>query len=359
MFQLQKDLDALCYNALVRISLIFTVKNEADALPRLLDSIAAQTRAPEEILAADGGSTDSTLNVLRQYSSRLPLKILSVPGANISQGRNAAIRAAGGDLICSTDAGVRLDPDWLAELVKPLESGSHVKGMQNGTMPSNDASVDVVSGFFIADPQSVFEIALAATTLPALQDIRPDKFLPSSRSIAFRKYAWEQVCGYPEWLDYCEDLFFDFDLRAKDFRFVFAPRSLVYFRPRANLPAFFRQYFHYARGDGKADLWRVRHFIRYVTYLVVLPLALVSLFLGFWSLGLAIFLLGFLAMLFTPYKRLFPMLRDASLTRKMFAVAWVPIIRVAGDIAKMIGYPVGIVWRLKNGPSFDRLEGLS
>ncbi len=360
-----KGLGALCYNVRVRASLILTVKNEADALPRLLDSIAAQTRAPDEIIVADGGSTDSTRQVLSQYSSRLPLKVLSVPGANISQGRNAAIRAASGDLICSTDAGVRLDPDWLAELVKPLESSDHVKGMQNETVQSKDAAVDVVSGFFVADPQSIFETALAATTLPALEDIRPEKFLPSSRSIAFRKSAWEQVSGYPEWLDYCEDLIFDFDLRARNFHFVFAPRARVYFRPRANLRAFFRQYYHYARGDGKADLWRVRHLIRYITYLVVFPFMFAPFFLGFWSslappahpaqfagqvagAGLGIFLLGFFAMLVTPYRRLFPMIRDASLIRKMLAIAWVPVIRVAGDIAKMIGYPVGVVWRLKN-----------
>ena len=30
------------------------------------------------------------------------------------------------------------------------------------------------------------------------------------------------------------------------------PRALARFRPRDSLPAFFRQYYHYARGDGKA-----------------------------------------------------------------------------------------------------------
>ena len=33
----------------------------------------------------------------------------------------------------------------------------------------------------------MFEIALAATTLPDVDEIRPDRFLPSSRSIAFRR----------------------------------------------------------------------------------------------------------------------------------------------------------------------------
>jgi len=324
----------------VRISLILTVINEADALPRLLDSIAAQTRAADEIVIVDGGSTDATRDVLNTYAARLPLKILAQPGANISQGRNAAIRAATGDIICSTDAGVRLDAEWVAELARPFNDPSSLVTFHS-SLP------DVVSGFFIPDPQGVFETALAATTLPALADIRPETFLPSSRSIAFRKSAWERVNGYPEWLDYCEDLIFDFALRGAGCRFAFAPRAVAHFRPRSSLRAFFRQYYQYARGDGKANLWFTRHVIRYLTYLVALPFALFALF-RVPPLGLGILLLGFLALFFTPYKRLAPMLRGLSLVDKLGAVAWVPVIRVAGDVAKMIGYPVGIAWRARN-----------
>lgn len=324
----------------MRISLILTVINEADALPRLLDSIAAQTRAADEIVIVDGGSTDATRDVLNTYAARLPLKILAQPGANISQGRNAAIRAATGDIICSTDAGVRLDAEWVAELARPFNDPSSLVTFHS-SLP------DVVSGFFIPDPQGVFETALAATTLPALADIRPETFLPSSRSIAFRKSAWERVNGYPEWLDYCEDLIFDFALRGAGCRFAFAPRAVAHFRPRSSLRAFFRQYYQYARGDGKANLWFTRHVIRYLTYLVALPFALFALF-RVPPLGLGILLLGFLALFFTPYKRLAPMLRGLSLVDKLGAVAWVPVIRVAGDVAKMIGYPVGIAWRARN-----------
>ena len=93
----------------MQVSIIVTVKNEADALPRLLESIRAQSRPADEIVVVDGGSTDDTLGILREYATRLPLKIISQPGANISQGRNTAIRAATGNVICSTDAGVWLD----------------------------------------------------------------------------------------------------------------------------------------------------------------------------------------------------------------------------------------------------------
>jgi hypothetical protein len=150
-------------------------------------------------------------------------------------------------------------------------------------------------------------------------------------------------------------LIFDFALQDAGCRFAFAPHAVAHFRPRANLRAFFKQYYQYARGDGKANLWFLRHVIRYTTYLIALPLALGLFFSGLARLDSGILVLefgilvfGFLGMFFTPYKRLLPMMRTFSCGDKLRAILWVPLIRVTGDIAKMIGYPVGVVWRLKN-----------
>jgi len=244
----------------MRVSVIATVKNEGKAIRDLLDSLAAQTRPPDEVVIVDGGSQDDTVAQIQAYEGRLPLRVLVEPGANISRGRNLAIAAATGEVIASTDAGVRLAPDWLERLVEPFA----------------DPAVQVVSGFFVPDPRTVFEVAMGATVLPEAGEVRPASFLPSSRSVAFRKAAWEAAGGYPEWLDFCEDLIFDFRLRALYGPFPFVPEAVVHFRPRSSLRAFFRQYWQYARGDGKANLWWRRHCIRYATYLVVGP-ALVAL----------------------------------------------------------------------------------
>lgn len=315
------------------VSLILTVKNEAAALPRLIDSLRAQTVPPFQIVVADGGSTDATRTILNRHAKELNLSVIDCPGTNISQGRNAAIAYAQGELIASTDAGVRLDPHWLEEIVKPFDSAQ---------------PADVVSGFFEPDPQGAFEYALAAATLPELRDIRPDHFLPSSRSIAFRKSAWEKVGGYPEWLDYSEDLIFDFALQKSGFRFVFAPSARVFFRPRPNLTKFFRQYYLYARGDGKADLWLKRHLLRFATYLVALPLSLL-IFTRVPLFALIIWFLGAIVLFGTPYRRLLRLWHPLTSIEKMAALVWVPIIRVAGDVAKMFGYCAGVIWRMNNG----------
>jgi glycosyltransferase involved in cell wall biosynthesis len=320
----------------MNVSVIVTVLNEQQAIERLLESLMTQTRPPDEIVLTDGGSTDGTLDILNSWvaSEHLPLRVLHIPEANISEGRNAAIAAATGEVIVSTDAGVLLEPGWLQKLVAPF-------GGNAGRF------VSVVAGWFVADPHTVFETAMGATVLPHVQEIQADRFLPSSRSVAFRKVAWEAAGGYPEWLDYCEDLIFDIRLRDLYGPFVFAPEAVVQFRPRRSLRSFFRQYYQYARGDGKADLWRRRHAIRYATYLIAGPL-LVFLALvhsPWWWLGLGF---GAVAYLATPYRRLGSMLGPLRFLDRLKAMLLVPVIRVTGDVAKMIGYPVGVFWRWQN-----------
>jgi hypothetical protein len=401
------------------ISLIATVLNEGDHLHRLMRSIVAQTQAPDEIIIVDGGSRDHTVALLQEYARTLPLRVIVEAGANISRGRNVAIAAAQGDIIAVTDAGVVLAPDWLAQITRPLVE---------------DAALVWVGGFFDAEATTPFELAMSATVLPLVDEIHPATFLPSSRSVAFRKTAWSAVGGYPEWLDYCEDLVFDFGMRelvasgqwsvavgkivlsaeyrvhsgeatsddlpassqsaagsqlpvsgtepsaishqqsATDGknpvptnanhslttshqplatnRFAFVPEARVAFRPRGSLWSFFTQYYRYARGDGKADLWRKRHAIRYATYLVAAPVGLVLGLLH--PLGWLLLLAGAIVYLRQPYRRL------AKLTRQPANAAligspvdrlkvWflIPVIRVVGDVAKMLGYPVGWRWRLQ------------
>jgi glycosyltransferase involved in cell wall biosynthesis len=324
----------------MKVSLISTVLNEARSLPTLLDSIATQTRQPDEVIICDGGSSDNTIDLLRS-EGRFPLRVIERPGSNISQGRNAAIAEASGEVIASTDAGVRLDPQWLEKLIEPFTP-------LPASPPSDKQGEEVCAGFFLPDVHAPFEIAMGATVLPQLVDVKPEKFLPSSRSVAFTKAAWQAVGGYPEWLDYCEDLVFDFALLKKYGSFAFAPEAIAHFRPRGSLKSFCKQYYLYARGDGKANLLLKRHLIRYGTYLVGIPaIALLSV-LSPWFLLLVV--IGAVLYLKRPYQRLIPSLRSLNRSGQLQAIGWVPIIRVAGDIAKMIGYPIGVAWRIRHKP---------
>jgi len=320
----------------MKVSVIMTVLNEGAAMQAVLDSLAAQTRPADEIVVCDGGSRDATLSVLREYTARLPLRIIEASGANISQGRNAAIRAASGEIMAVTDAGVRCKPDWLEKLVGRFETADGGRQME----------VKAVAGFFESDPRNVFEIALGATTLPEAREINPQTYLPSSRSVAFRKEVWERVGGYPEWLDFCEDVVFDLNVRRAFGPFAFQPEARVYFRPRPSLRAFAKQYYLYARGDGKANLFPRQHAVRYFAYFVAAPLliyAALTVNAWLWLLGL----LAGLAYVRLPLRRAAGKLQKLSWIERLQVLALIPIIRITGDVAKMLGYPVGVWWRLR------------
>lgn len=312
-------------------SVILTVKNEGDGLQPLLDSLINQTYLADEIVICDGGSTDDTLTILHEYQQFLPLKIIVSPGSNISRGRNLAIENTNSEIIAVTDGGVVLAPDWLEALVQPIILGE----------------TKIVSGWFEPDPYTDFEVVMGATVLPSRSDVNPDKFLPSSRSVAFLKSAWLEVGGYPEWLDYGEDLVFDKALVERFGQFYFADRAVVYFRPRGTLRSFSRQYYYYARGDGKANLWPKRHAVRYFVYLVILPFV----FRLIWREKLP----GWLLLLFgigsysrRPAERLWDSTWGWRPPSRLRAFALIPVIRCVGDISKMVGYPIGLYWRWRN-----------
>lgn len=310
------------------IAVVVTVRDEAASIAELLQSLGAQAVQPAEIVVVDGGSTDGTLRILESWTRTLPLRVLARPGVNIATGRNIGIEAAGQELIAVTDAGVRLAPRWLERLYAAVGS----------------PDVDVASGFFAPDPRTWFELAMGSTVLPSSGEIDQATFLPSSRSIAFRRDAWRLVGGYPEWLGYCEDVVFDLRLRASGARFRFVPDAIAHFRPRGTLRSFWLQYYRYARGDGQAGLFAKRHALRYCAYLG----AVWFLWRGYrYATVRPVLLVAGAGYLWRPYWRLLRH-RGWRRARGWFgAAALVPVIRLVGDLAKMAGYPAGLAWRAR------------
>ncbi|NJP05835.1 MAG: glycosyltransferase [Chloroflexaceae bacterium] len=312
------------------ISLICTVRDEADNIAALLDSMLAQSRLPDEIVINDCGSRDTTAAIVAQYAARTPRIRLIAGGCNIASGRNHAIEQAAGPLIACTDAGLVLDRYWLERIIAPLCAGH----------------ADHVGGFFCAAPRSRFELALGATNYRDADEIDADALFALWQSMAFRKAVWQAVGGFPEWLSHCEDVVFDRAVSRAGYRRAFVADALVYFRPRSSMRAFARQYVLYARGDGIAGLWPLRHAIRYGTYTTLLLLLTVGWRAPRWrGLVAALLLIGGMAYTHRPYRRLWRATRQLSPADRALTLALVPVIRVTGDGAKMLGYPLGILRR--------------
>ncbi|WP_127474085.1 glycosyltransferase [Microbacterium sulfonylureivorans] len=311
------------------VALVATVRNEESTIHAFLDGLSRQTVHPQEIVVVDGGSTDRTVAEMQAWrpTCGCRVRVIVEPGAGIAAGRNAAIAATPMGWIAVTDAGTELRGDWLEQITEPL---------------SRADPPDVVSGFFEPAGGTFAQRAIAATITPTAAEIRPESFMPSSRSVLFSRDAWMRAGGYPEWLDYCEDLVFDFALRDSGARFEFQPKAIVGWIGRPNLRAFAKQYFRYARGDGKAGLFPRRHVARYVAYSYALAsLLLITKLPVLFLVGCG----GFAVYMIRPEQRV--LARRARFTRGELvrAVLLAPVIVITGDLAKMAGYPMGRVWR--------------
>ena len=312
----------------MKFSIIATVLNEEKYLKTFLDSLFGQTLVPDEVVISDGGSSDKTVKIVEKYIAEEPrLKLVLAPRTNISTGRNKAIAAASGQIIAVTDAGAKVSKNWLENLVASLTSEK-----------------EVAAGFFAPIADTIFEKSLASVTVPVESEVDPEKFLPSSRSVAFYKSAWELVGGYPEWLPICEDLFFDLKLKKSKFEFVFTPKAVAFWRPRSSFQKFFKQYFLYARGDGHAKLWWRRHLIRYLAYLNgLLIISMVMTGSIMWLLPVFIGAAGYMSKFYNRFLGHFPN-EETAIIAKSFSL--IPLLVLVGDMAKMTGYPWGNMERL-------------
>ncbi len=221
----------------IPVSLILTTLNEAAAIALFLDGVRNGSVLPAEVVVCDGGSTDDTVALLRRAEQDLPLRVLEEAGASIARGRNIAIAAANYDVLAITDAGCRLDEEWLERITAPL---------------LEDTAIDAVGGGYTLEGRRLVQRLTAAGTLP-LQANAPDTFLPSSRSFAVRKDSLLRAGGYPEQLSFAgEDT--ALCLRMKDMGMRFATRwdALVHWELRPTMRSFLRQYYLYGVGDGEA-----------------------------------------------------------------------------------------------------------
>lgn len=84
-----------------KVSLLLTTYNSMQNLPITLESIQEQTYAPVEIIIVDGGSTDGTVALIRQFAdnSGLEVKWISEPDDGLYDAMNKAYRMSTGDII--------------------------------------------------------------------------------------------------------------------------------------------------------------------------------------------------------------------------------------------------------------------
>lgn len=104
------------------VSVLVPTFRSAATLGALLDSLAAQTRRDFEVIVSDGGSTDATLELVRQAAPRLPsLTLLSRPDRGVYDAINLGLAAARGAWVLVLGSDDRLHaPDTLEQAAPHL-----------------------------------------------------------------------------------------------------------------------------------------------------------------------------------------------------------------------------------------------
>ncbi|MBI4524230.1 MAG: glycosyltransferase [Deltaproteobacteria bacterium] len=235
----------------MKVSLIMPVRNEEKTVQLTLGSIHRQTRRPDELIIADGRSTDGTVQLIRSLSDAdFPLQIVDNSALLAGAGRNVAIEKARFDLVAATDFGTILDPHWLEEIVKPLE---------------DDPAVDMVGGRACPLVTNWIENCVAAV-LHSSNMLRLDRFtaeeiqrllarnppLPGGNSVAFRKKIWQKAGGYPSWIKTSEDKLFARKVNRIGGKIAISLHAVAYYEPRDTLSKVFRQFYSYSRGNAQS-----------------------------------------------------------------------------------------------------------
>ena len=307
----------------VEVSVITTLFNEGATVVDLLDSVLEGTVTPDEVVVADGGSTDGTLAMLMKYASeRREVRILTDSGGR-SAGRNAAIAAARNKRIVCIDGGCTAGSAWLAEITEPLTAGA-----------------EWVGGFYQPKGETALSTAIGLTMVFVIEEVGPD-YVPSARSMAFEKRLWEEVGGFPEDVQYAEDTSFDRALMAAGYRPEFAPDAIVEWRPPSGLVSQARTMFSWGRGDGLLGL-RSYHYRR-----------LLALF----SATLALILAGLLVdarILLLTVAPLAPTLYSQTRHKYRHMDGWVkwgliPLATVNGLASSLMGFIAGYLTKGRSG----------
>lgn len=113
-----------------RLSVIIPSRDEAHNVPRVLAMLSAQTRQPDEVVVADGMSTDGSRELWR--AARIggrPVVLVDNPQQIVPGGLNAALAAASGEIVARMDTHADYAPDYLEKVVGHLEAHPELAGV--------------------------------------------------------------------------------------------------------------------------------------------------------------------------------------------------------------------------------------
>ena len=312
----------------MKTSVCITTFNEEKNIGKLLDSLLRQSLKPAEIIIVDNLSSDKTVQIIRHYQKKDSRIKLWIQPSSRSAGRNYAIEIAKNNIIALTDAGCIADKNWLKNLVAPL----------------NHREVEMVAGFYKMAGETFFQKA-AAVFLGVIPDKFDFKFLPSARSMAFKKDVWERLGGFPERLtNTAEDTMFNYLALQNRVKIARVKKAFVEWGMPKTLYDFSHKIFNYAKGDAQSKIWfysdksitshNIKIILIFLRYLIGVVLIVLSQ--KFYWLSPIILILIFFYILWA-FKKVY------LVTKSFFSGLWGIMLQFTSDLYAASGFIKGTI----------------
>jgi len=216
------------------ISVIVPVRNGAEAVPRLMQSLDAQTldRDRFEVVIVDNASSDGTAEVAESLGAR----VVREPAPSRALARNRGARAAAGRLHACTDVDCRPDSGWLEALLECASSAPLVAGEVRTRVSEQPNRIERFEQIWRFAQEAWVPQGWAATA-----------------NLLVHADAFEKVGGFdPAYRHYTEDA--DFCLRAgrAGLRLAYCGAAVVEHEGERRLRPFLRRAFMHGYGSNQA-----------------------------------------------------------------------------------------------------------
>ncbi len=211
------------------ISIIITVKNEANSIPHLLDSLLVQEK-PFEIIIVDANSDDGTQDIVKTRQKKYPEVKLFIKEGSRGEGRNFGAKKAQGEVIAFTDGGCTADKNWLSELRKKIIEG-----------------YDIVAGKTI-DTGTFTEIKRVELEIDGYDITWP------SCNLAYRKQIFEKIGGFDEQFITAEDVDLNLMAVTAGAKLVYSEKAIIYRDSAQTIKKYLKQSFWYGFGRKQLTL---------------------------------------------------------------------------------------------------------
>ena len=260
------------------VSVVIPALNEEKNIGALLDSLAAQSKPPDEVIVVDAGSKDATREEARARAQAFPrFQIVELSAAFPGEARNEGAAVASREWILFIDCGMQMEPDCVATLTRQAE----------------DSGAAAVFGRIVPKTAGLFTECAAAAYLPPLS-LRGQLVLrPTVPMLLIRRETFARMKGFPEHLRSAEDLVFLEELEALGVLTSFAPTAVAHWQLAPNIRATFRRFRTYSLSNIRAGLVRQWHLRIWIYYGLILSASTLAIFLTgkLWIPALAIAML--------------------------------------------------------------------